>query len=116
MIKTERNSETGIMEAFIPATIHAVGKPTLTNTNGTNYGLASCDVEYPDGSSERVNAVIWENSYDTGLFNDGDSVLLRTQIEGEYAGNAVVQLPGAVRVDVSKFEFAEATEPVATTA
>ena len=116
MIKPERNQETGIMEAHIPATIVALGKPTLTNVNGTKYGLATCKVEYPDGSTDEVNGVIWENSYETDLFQVGNSIILRTQIEGTHQGNAVVQLAGAKRVDVSKFDFATTEEPVATTA
>lgn len=95
-----------ILTILVPATI--VKLPTgdnitfLENSNNTQYTLATCHVQYPDDTEEQVNAVVWRNSLEKGLFSVGDEVLLRTQLEGDYAGNSVVQLPGARRVDVAK--------------
>lgn len=95
-----------ILSILVPATV--VKLPTgdnitfLENSNNTQYTLATCHVAYPDDTEEQVNAVVWRNSLEKGLFSVGDEVLLRTQLEGDYAGNSVVQLPGARRVDVAK--------------
>lgn len=116
MIKVERNEETGILEAHIPAKLTNLGISNRENVNGTKWGLATALVTYPDDTTEEVQACMWDNS--RPQFTVGQNVILRTQIEGDEKtlGNAVVQLTGATRVDISKFAFAETGAVVATEA
>lgn len=100
-----KNAETGIREMLLDGILIDIPNPTLENVNGTKYSLPKVRVTYPDGSEETVNGAMYENSINTGLFAVGEKVQLRVQIEGDYAGNAVVQLPSATKVDLAKFDF-----------
>ena len=121
MIKTERDDYSGVLMALIPATIVSIpDNPVLTRTKNENgeltlYYAVKARIEYADGTEDVVDSTLWKGSQDVQGYKEGDSVVLRTAIEGEYIGNSVVQLPAKTRVDVSKFDFAEATEPVPTT-
>lgn len=102
-MRTETNEMTGILEGFVPAKLIAMPKQfTLKNSKNTMYGIATVEVTYEDGSTDTANAVMYENSSNTGLFKEGIPVELRVQLEGEYAGNSVVQLPGLKKVDLAK--------------
>lgn len=119
MIKTERNPKTGILEAMIPAVLTKMSPAnrTLINENGseTAWGLATAEITYPDGETEEVQACMWAKNQDD-IFSVGQSIILRTQIDGDHVGNAVVALPEAKRVNVNKFEFATEDVPVSTNA
>lgn len=108
-VRIERNDVTGILEAHIPARLTRLPVMWRSNVKGTEYGLCEAIVEYPNGSKATVNGVLYKGSLDTDLFHEDMDIILRTQVEGEYVGNSVVQLPGARRVDVSLFQaqFAE---------
>jgi len=112
-MKTETNEITGILEGFIPAKLVALPeKFNLKNSKNTMYGIATVEIKYDDNTTDTVNAVIYEKSSETGLFKVGQPVELRVQLEGEYAGNSVVQLPGIKKVDITKLgiKLATATE------
>ena len=100
-MKTLKNETTGIMEAYLPAKLNSIGEKKIENSNGNEYQIANCTVTYPDNSKEIVSSVIWTRSVEAGVFAIGGDVTLRVQIEGDYAGNAVVELSNN-RVDVSK--------------
>lgn len=100
----------GNLTVLLPATLVKIPQATRTldNDKATPYGLATALITYPDETTEEVQAIMWGASIDTGLFEEGANIVLRTQVEGEYAGNAVVQLPAAKKVDLTKFDFAKA--------
>lgn len=106
-MKVIKNPVTGINEILIDGVLTRMPSPDnmRANSNGTKWGLATIHVTYPDGSEDDVNGALYAESIATGLFNEGDKVQLRVQVEGDYAGNAVVQLPAATQVDISKFDF-----------
>ena len=120
MIKIERSAPEygGVLEAFVPATLvkMPVINQTLTNRDGekTNWGLATVSIEYPNGDVKESQARMYENSVKN--FAVGDAVIARTVVEGEYKGNAVIQLAGATKIDVDALGLEiEVSEPVATT-
>lgn len=104
----------GMLSVLIPATLVKIpaATRTLDNEKATPYGLATCHIEYPDNTTDEVQAIMWGASIETGLFQEGTTIVLRTQLEGEYAGNAVVQLPAAKKVDIGKFNFVVAGKKV----
>lgn len=90
-----------ILTVLVPATIMKLpkGDSYMTNSNGTEYSLATCHVKYPNGTEEKVQSVIWRSSLEQGIFSEGDEIVLRTQLEGEYAGNSVVEYRESVFID-----------------
>jgi Na+-translocating ferredoxin:NAD+ oxidoreductase RnfG subunit len=103
-MRTELNEVTGIKEGFINGVLEVL--PTefkQENSKGTKYAIANVKISYPDNTSDVVSAIIYEKSANTGLFTSGGQVEIRVQLEGDYAGNAVVQLASAKRVDLTKF-------------
>lgn len=112
-MKQVKNEVTGILEGFIPAIMELL--PTefnQENSKGTKYAVVTTRVTYPDGTSDNASAIMYEKSAKTGLFTSGGMVELRVQLEGEYAGNAVIQLPSTQRVDLTKFGIkVDALEP-----
>jgi hypothetical protein len=96
MVKIERNPVTGILEAFIPGTLTSIpsAESLKTNSNGKSFGRAEVEIVYPDGTKAPVKPIMYAGSIDTELFKLGDSVIVRTQLEGEYASQGVVELAG----------------------
>ena len=103
----------GVLTILAPAKLLKipVANRTTNDDKATPYGIATALVTYPDDSTEEVQALMWGGSIDTGLFEEGQDIVLRTQLEGEYAGNSVVQLPGSTKVDITKFAGLMANAP-----
>lgn len=119
-MKAVKNAATGIAELIYAAVLVSVGT-TLRVTKDekeTPYRLCVAEVEYPNGTKAKVGAMLWEGSNiaNEGMFVAGAEISLRVQAEGEYAGNAVVQLPAMAKFDLSLVEFELEEEPVAETA
>ena len=110
------NAVTGILEGMIPATVKSVGTTVKAakNEKETPYRLGLVEVDYPDGSKGEVGALLWEasNEANPDAFKPGAVIELRVQLEGEYAGNAIMSLPTLARVDITKFGVAKAEEAV----
>ncbi len=106
-MKKVLNEVTGVNELIISAVIASIGA-TVKHTNNdkaTPYRLGTATVTYPDESTGVVGALVWDNSIEANpdSFEVGQRIDLRVQLEGEYAGNAVMALPGMERVDIAKF-------------
>lgn len=106
--RTAINDTTGANEAFIPGILVELPQEYRTNTKGTLWGLGFVEVTRKDGSTTKVRAMIYKRQVEavdptTGelLFTVGASVELATQIDGEYAGNARIQLPNNGGVSAS---------------
>lgn len=114
-MKTVVNEVTGIKEALIAGKIVSLGETTrkLKNDKETPYRLGTVEIKYPDDTTDVVGAMVYEASMEAneGAFEVGNKIELRVQLEGEYAGYAVMALPSMARVDISK--FAGVLEPVA---
>lgn len=107
-MKAVRNAETGILEIVYAATLKTIGAVRLAdNEKQTPYRLCTAEVEYPNGSKATVGALLWEGSNlaNPDAFVVGAEISLRVQAEGEYARNAVVQLPTMAKFDLSLVEF-----------
>lgn len=106
-MKKVMNEVTGINELIISAVINSISETTKNTKNekATPYRLGTATVTYPDESEGIVGALLWEGSLDANpdSFKVGQRIDLRVQLEGEYAGNAVMSLPGMERVDITKF-------------
>lgn len=74
------------------------------NSNGTPFRTVEVDVQYPDGSTETIDATLFENSRlkHEDKFVEGSTVELLVQVGGDYDGYAQVGLPGRRRVNSSK--------------
>lgn len=101
------NEVTGINELIISAVIKSISE-NVRNTNNekaTPYRLGTAEVEYPDETTGIVGALLWDASLEANpdSFKVGQRIDLRVQLEGDYAGNAVMSLPGMEKVDVTKF-------------
>ena len=94
----------GRLELHVPATLKAMPTQWRTNTNDKEWGIATVEVTYPNGQTKRANAALYKDPLDRIVYEVGMDIILNTQIEGEYAGNATVRLPGAERVDLSLFD------------
>lgn len=107
VMKQVVNTETGVLEGHIPAIIKSVSEviKQAKNAKETPYRLGLVEVEYPDGSKAEAGAMLWEASREANpdSFKAGATIELRVQLEGEYAGNAVMGLPTLAKVDISKF-------------
>lgn len=90
----------------VPATLVTLATSAdRTNSNNTPFGLSVVDVDYGNGSIERVTAITWGKSLEKGVFDgmeEGARVGLRINVDGEYAGLTTLQLAGG-RIDISKF-------------
>jgi hypothetical protein len=104
-MKTVVNSQTGILEAFLPGTILSINDSDVkTNEKGTKYKKCMVLMEYPDGSTEETQSIFYVNAQVAlpEVYAVGAKIELAIQIEGEYAGNSSVQAPPIKRVDVAK--------------
>lgn len=90
---------TGILEEILDKQLN------LKTDKATPYKLGLVKITYPDNTSETVTASIWNASIDAhpDKFTEGSKVGLAVTMEGEYAGNAKIQLPGS-RVNINKFK------------
>lgn len=120
-MKAVKNTETGILEIVYAATLKSIGSTVRTTNNdkATPYRLCTAEVEYPNGTKAAVGCMLWEGSNiaNEGSFFIGAEISLRVQAEGEYAGNATVQLPAMAKFDLGLVEFeVEEVAPVGETA
>lgn len=101
------NEVTGLTEGIISATVKTVSNTVkqANNDKKTPYRLGTAQITYPDGSTGVVGALLWEasNEANAGAFSVGSEIELRVQLEGEYAGNAIMALPSLAKVDLTKF-------------
>jgi len=101
------NEVTGIAEGLIMAKVVSVSANTklANNDKQTPYRLGTAEVTYPDGTKGTVGALLWEASREANpdSFTAGQEIELRVQLEGEYAGNAIMGLPSLAKVDLTKF-------------
>lgn len=108
-MKAVKNATTGVAEIIVGAVLVSIGANVRTTKDEkeTPYRLCTAKVEYPNGSTGTVGCMLWEGSNiaNEGSFSIGSEVSLRVQVEGEYAGNAVVQLPAMAKFDLSLVEF-----------
>lgn len=106
-MRTERNPETDVLEGFVKGKILHIPDAILrTKEKGTEYRTVRCIGYYPDGSSEEVDATMWENAHRAVDFRKDQEIVLRVTLEGDYAGSSVVQLAERKRFDMSKFKGA----------
>ena len=86
-----------------------IGAPLdkLKNAKQTPYAIVQAKISYPDGTEQIVDSRLYEASAtaNPGRFVQGANIDLRMQMEGEYEGRSVVQLPGAVKTDTSKLRM-----------
>lgn len=107
-MKAVKNTETGILEIVYSAVLKTIGAVRLAdNDKQTPYRLCTATVEYPNGTTGTVGAMLWEgaNIANPDAFVAGAEISLRVQAEGEYAGNATVQLPAMAKFDLGLVEF-----------
>lgn len=102
--KIEVNPVTGLQELHMPAKLTRISDDVriLNNAKETGYRLCDVLVTYDDGTTDTVNASVWDKSIQKNLFKEGQDVALVIQIEGEYTGFAKVQLQPAKQVDTAK--------------
>lgn len=121
ILKPFRDENNGdILSINVPATLVKLPSAEgnwMENSNGKQYAVAISEITYPNGTTKNARSIIYRNQLETGLFNEGDEIMLRTQLEGEYKGNSVVQLAATDVVDIDALdldlsEFAEAAADV----
>jgi|JFJP01.1.fsa_nt_gi hypothetical protein len=104
-MKTAVNEATGVLEAFLPGTILSINDSDVkSNEKGTQYKKCMVSMEYPDGTTEETQSIFYVNAQAKlpEVYKVGAKVELAIQIEGNYAGNSVVQAPAIKRIDVAK--------------
>ncbi len=101
----KKNANTGLLEVHVPAIVKAIREEQyqLNNNNKTPYQLGNTEITYPDGAKEDVLTRFYSNSISKHpkVFAEGQSISIVIQIEGDYAGRAVAQLPGS-SVDIER--------------
>ena len=116
-MKIRVNEFTGKQEGLLPATIVGISDNVLKNSKDTPYRFLDAEIKYPDGGTDTVSTIVFENSRlkHEGVFQIGKKIELAIQLEGEYAGRSIAQLPGVTVVDLSKFASLLANAPVLNT-
>ncbi|WP_242203239.1 hypothetical protein [Aestuariivivens insulae] len=113
-----QNKETGLFEIHIPASITEIREEVLTlnNHKETPYHLGTAKIKYPDGGEEDILTRFYSRSImaHPDIFKVGKRISLAIQAEGDYAGRAVAQLPGA-SVDIERLLGKKPTEAIPLT-
>lgn len=106
MVKEAKNPAGLRIVTGVPATILDMSDRVmhLKNDKKTPYRLGNVAVKYPDGSTEDFTVRFYENHINLypNTFAVGGNIDITIQVEGEYAGMAVSELPNAKRADVDK--------------
>lgn len=93
----------GVLTVLIPTTILEL--PLLDDSsivrNGIEYYIAKCIVEYPNGTDDIVKAFVLKSNIEADIFEVGEEAILRTQLEGQYKGSAVLEKSLVEEVDLS---------------
>lgn len=102
-MKTAFNETTGVTEVFLPAKLVRISNNKLTNSNQTEYQIATVAVTYPDGTVKESESIIYSKQIASlpEVFCAGSEVEIAVQIEGNYAGNSRVSLPKARKIDLT---------------
>ena len=102
-MKTAVNETTGITEAFLPAKVVRISSNKLTNSNQTEYQIATVAVTYPNGTVKESESIVYSKQIESlpEVFCAGSEVEVAVQIEGAYAGNSRVSLPKARKIDLA---------------
>lgn len=104
-MRTAVNETTGVLEGFLKGTIVSINDSDVkTNSNGKQYKKAIVNVEYPDGSTQETQSVFYTKAQEAlpSVYAVGQRIELAVQLEGEYAGNSVMQAPQLARIDLTK--------------
>ena len=119
-MKIEVNKVTGVEEAFLPGTILSINDSDVKRNSKENaYKKCMVSVTYPDNSVEEFQSIFYVNAQNAlpEVYKVGSSVVVAIQIDGEYAGNSIVQAPELKRVDVAKVQsFADKFRKAVTNA
>ena len=105
-MRTGTNEHTGQKVLYFPAKLKTInlGAPRTSKSDKKSiYYIATADVMYPNAKEPAtVGCMLWKGSHDANkeLFAIGAQVELEVQIDGEYKGNAKVNLPALVKFDV----------------
>lgn len=107
MTRKETQEVNGAMVNYliIPAVIKSVRSDIKTNSNGTQYQVASVEITYPDGSKKTTASILYTTSLEMfpDAFAPKSDIELRVQLDGEFKGASQVQLPRMERIDVDLF-------------
>lgn len=113
MIKQNNAVTPPIMEFHTTGTLKKVGTDFRENSKGTKYTFSEVEVIHPNGNKQTIDATTYENSLAKNLeaFQEGKTVGIVVQLDGDYKGRTKLQLAGAREFDLSSYEFGE-TAPV----
>ncbi len=101
MIKV--NQHTTQREFITNAVIKSISGSDRFNSKNTPWRIATAEIKYPNGTTAVVGASLFTAYLEANpeAFKVGNSVELAIQLDGEYAGNAKMQLPQLNKADVA---------------
>ena len=117
-MKTKVNEVTGVTEGFLQGKIVSINESEKQNSNGKGYHTAIVAITYPDDTTANIQSVFYTAARTAlpDVYAVGANIELAVQLDGEYAGNSVMQAPERARIDLTKLGIEVATKAPAITA
>ena len=117
-MKTKVNEVTGVTEGFLQGKIVSINESEKQNAKKTVYHTAIVAITYPDGTTDNIQSVFYSAARTAlpEVYTVGANIELAVQLDGEYAGNSVMQAPQRARIDLGKFGIEVAEKAPAITA
>ena len=117
-MKTKVNEVTGVTEGFLQGKIVSINESEKQNAKKTVYHTAIVAITYPDGTTDNIQSVFYTAARTAlpDVYTVGANIELAVQLDGEYAGNSVMQAPQRARIDLGKLGIEVATKAPAITA
>ncbi|MDD7913192.1 hypothetical protein [Polaribacter ponticola] len=108
MIRT--NEESGEREFISIGLIETISEIDKVNDKGDLWRSTTVKIKYPNGHSEVIGASLQKILLDLypNVFKVGERVEVAIQLDGEYAGNAKLQLETLAKADVSMLVASDA--------
>ena len=117
-MKTKVNEVTGVTEGFLQGKIVSINESEKQNAKKTVYHTAIVAITYPDGTTDNIQSVFYSAARTAlpEVYTVGANIELAVQLDGEYAGNSVMQAPQRARIDLGKLGIEVAEKAPAITA
>ena len=117
-MKTKVNETTGVTEGFLQGKIVSIDESEKQNSKKTVYHTAIVAITYPDGTTDNIQSIFYSAARTAlpEVYTVGANIELAIQLDGEYAGNSVMQAPQRARIDLGKLGIEVAEKAPAITA